>query len=100
AKPLDTGLVERLARHHEVLITVEEGSMGGFGSYVLAHLANNDIGIDGLKLRTMTLPDCFQDQDKPDTMYDQAGLSAQAIVQTALKALGVALPHPAAQVAE
>jgi len=88
AKPLDTDLVERLARHHEVLITIEEGAIGGFGSYVLSHLANNDIGLDGLKLRTMTLPDLFQDQDKPDIMYEQAGLNAQNIVQTALKALG------------
>jgi len=95
AKPLDTDLVERLARHHEVLVTIEEGAMGGFGSYVLGHLANNDIALDGLKLRTMTLPDLFQDQDKPDLMYDQAGLNAQHIVQTALKALGAAAARPA-----
>lgn len=88
AKPLDAELVERLARNHEVLVTVEEGARGGFGSFVLEHLANCG-GLDrGLKVRVMTLPDIFQDQDTPAAMYDQAGLTARHIASRAIEALG------------
>ncbi len=88
AKPLDTALVERLARDHEVVITVEEGSVGGFGAYVLHHLASVGMLDNGLKIRTMTLPDIYQDQDKPAAMYDFARLNARHIVETALQTLG------------
>ena len=66
AKPLDTDLVERLADGHEVLITIEEGSVGGFGSFVLQHLALAGRLDRGLKIRPMVLPDLFLDQDKPE----------------------------------
>jgi 1-deoxy-D-xylulose-5-phosphate synthase len=88
AKPLDTDLVLRLAREHEVLITVEEGSVGGFGSHVLQLLANNGALDDGLKVRSMVLPDTFLDQDTPAAMYARAGLDARGIVATSLEALG------------
>ena len=88
AKPLDNELIERLAKEHEVLVTLEEGARGGFGSFVLEHLANCG-GLDrGLKVRVMTLPDIFQDQDTPAAMYDQAGLSARHIALRAIEALG------------
>jgi 1-deoxy-D-xylulose-5-phosphate synthase len=86
AKPLDEELVRRLARDHEVLITVEEGSSGGFSAQVLQFLAASDL-IDGLKIRPMTLPDVFQDHDKPEKQYEDAGLTAADIVETALSAL-------------
>jgi 1-deoxy-D-xylulose-5-phosphate synthase len=89
AKPLDLDLVLRLAREHEALITVEEGSVGGFGAFVLHALAEAGALDRGLKVRTITLPDIFQDQDKPELMYAQAGLDADGIVRTALAALGV-----------
>ncbi len=88
AKPLDTELVERLVREHEVVITVEEASIGGFASQVLEHLAKNDLIKDGLKIRPMHLPDRFQDQASPFDMYDEAELNAKHIVQTALLAFG------------
>lgn len=88
AKPLDTDLVTRLAREHEVLVTIEEGSIGGFGSFVLQHLAENDLLSNGLKVRPMVLPDTFIDQDKPAAMYAQAGLDADGIVRTVFAALG------------
>ncbi|HXE86694.1 MAG TPA: 1-deoxy-D-xylulose-5-phosphate synthase [Hyphomicrobiaceae bacterium] len=88
AKPLDTGLVTRLARNHEVLITVEEGSIGGFGSQVLQFLATEGLLNGGLKVRPMVLPDLFIDHDKPEKMYDQAGLNAPQIVATVLATLG------------
>jgi 1-deoxy-D-xylulose-5-phosphate synthase len=88
AKPLDTGLVDRLAREHEVLVTVEEGSIGGFSSQVLHHLAISGALDGGVKIRPMVLPDVFIDQDKPDAMYAQAGLAATDIAATALAALG------------
>jgi 1-deoxy-D-xylulose-5-phosphate synthase len=88
AKPLDEDLIRRLAREHEVLLTIEEGAMGGFGAFVLHFLAK-DGGLDrGLKIRTLTLPDIFQDHDKPEAMYAAAGLDADAIVNAALLALG------------
>jgi len=88
AKPLDVDLVLRLARHHEALITVEEGAVGGFGSFVLQALAEHGVLDRGLKVRSLVLPDVFQDQDKPEAMYAQAGLDAEGIVRGALAALG------------
>ncbi|MBA4793928.1 1-deoxy-D-xylulose-5-phosphate synthase [Phenylobacterium sp.] len=88
AKPLDMDLILRLAREHEALITVEEGSVGGFGAFVLHALAERGVLDRGLKIRTLTLPDIFQDQDKPEVMYAQAGLDADGIVRAALGALG------------
>src|SRR5262249_57590808 len=79
AKPLDEDLILRLAREHEVLVTVEEGSAGGFGAFVLHLLAERGMLDSGLKVRTMTLPDLFLDQDKPDPLYAQAGLHAPPI---------------------
>jgi 1-deoxy-D-xylulose-5-phosphate synthase len=88
AKPLDTDLVNRLAREHEVVITIEEGAIGGFGSHVLHHLAMNGMLDQGLKIRTMALPDVFLDHDSPQAQYDQAGLNARHIAAMALSALG------------
>ncbi|HEY8002724.1 MAG TPA: 1-deoxy-D-xylulose-5-phosphate synthase, partial [Phenylobacterium sp.] len=88
AKPLDVDLVLRLAREHEALITIEEGAVGGFGSFVLQTLAQHGALDRGLKVRPLTLPDLFQDQDKPEAMYAQAGLDAEGIVRSALAALG------------
>ncbi|HXQ50528.1 MAG TPA: 1-deoxy-D-xylulose-5-phosphate synthase [Stellaceae bacterium] len=87
-KPLDTDLVERLAREHEVLITIEEGAIGGFSSHVLHHLARVGMLDRGLKVRPMVLPDRFIDHDQPQLQYDQARLNARHIVETALGALG------------
>jgi 1-deoxy-D-xylulose-5-phosphate synthase len=89
AKPLDEEMLLRLAREHEALITIEEGAMGGFGAFVLQFLASKGALDRGVKVRTMTLPDRFQDQDKPELMYAAAGLDADAIVSTAVNALGV-----------
>jgi 1-deoxy-D-xylulose-5-phosphate synthase len=88
AKPLDTDLINRLVREHEVVITVEEGAIGGFGSHVLQHLAMNGLLDHGLKIRTMVLPDVFLDHDSPQAQYDQAGLNARHIAAMALSALG------------
>ncbi|HRE43391.1 MAG TPA: 1-deoxy-D-xylulose-5-phosphate synthase, partial [Terricaulis sp.] len=88
AKPLDEDLMRRLAREHEVLLTIEEGAAGGFGAFVLHFLAGDGLLDRGLKIRTLTLPDVFQDQDKPEAMYAAAGLDADAIVNAALLALG------------
>lgn len=92
AKPLDAELVGQLSRHHAVLITVEEGAEGGFGSIVLHHLARAGLLDQGLKMRPMTLPDRFQDHDKPELQYAEATLSAQDIVATAAAALGLHAP--------
>ncbi|MDO1560062.1 1-deoxy-D-xylulose-5-phosphate synthase [Brevundimonas sp. 2R-24] len=89
AKPLDEELILRLAREHEALVTVEEGAMGGFGAFVLQMLAARGVLDGGLKIRTLTLPDRFQDQDKPELMYATAGLDARGIAASALEALGV-----------
>ncbi|MEM6413794.1 MAG: 1-deoxy-D-xylulose-5-phosphate synthase [Pseudomonadota bacterium] len=89
AKPLDTDLILRLAREHEVLITIEEGSIGGFGAYVLHYLADQGVLDGGLKIRTMTLPDIFQDHDSPQNMYETARLNATHIVERAREALGM-----------
>jgi len=89
AKPLDIELILRLAREHEALVTVEEGAVGGFGSFVLHALADHGALDRGLKVRVLTLPDIFQDQDKPEVMYAQAGLDAEGIVRAAVGALGM-----------
>jgi len=89
AKPLDEELILRLAREHEALITIEEGSVGGFGAFVLHMLADKGALDRGLKVRTLTLPDIFQDHDKPEVMYALAGLNADGIAAAALQALGV-----------
>ncbi|MGE0060921.1 MAG: 1-deoxy-D-xylulose-5-phosphate synthase [Xanthobacteraceae bacterium] len=88
AKPLDTDLVLRLARDHEVLITIEEGSVGGFGAYVMQTLAEHGVFDRGLKFRAMVLPDVFIDQDSPNAMYAKAGLDAKSIVAKVFEALG------------
>ena len=99
AKPLDADLIRRLARDHAVLITLEEGAIGGFGAFVLQHLAREGLLDRVLKIRTLTLPDVFQDHDKPELMYAAAGLDAEAIARTAVQALGLddaALPRDGA----
>ena len=89
AKPLDTDLIDQLARHHAALITVEQGAAGGFGAQVLQYLANSG-GLDhGVKLRTMTLPDRFIEQASPAAMYADAGLTAADIVRVAAQTVGV-----------
>jgi 1-deoxy-D-xylulose-5-phosphate synthase len=98
AKPLDEELVLRLARGHEVLLTVEEGSVGGFGSHVLQLLAERGVLDRGLKVRPLVLPDRFLDHDKPEVMYARAGLDAAGIVAKVFEALGkdaAALPKRA-----
>jgi 1-deoxy-D-xylulose-5-phosphate synthase len=89
AKPLDAGLIELLAANHEVMVTIEEGSRGGFGAMVLHHLAENGLLDDGLRIRTLTLPDLYQDHDSPAKMYAEAGLDAKAIVEAVRRALGM-----------
>ncbi|MES2254945.1 MAG: 1-deoxy-D-xylulose-5-phosphate synthase [Pseudomonadota bacterium] len=96
AKPLDVELITKLAREHEVLITIEEGAVGGFGSHVMQVLAWECLLDRGLKMRPMTLPDIFQDQDTPERQYAQAGLDADGIVKVALSALGRSNEVPAA----
>ncbi len=88
AKPLDVDLVLRLAREHEVLITIEEGAIGGFGSYVMQTLAERGVLDGGLKVRSMVLPDVFCDHDTPTAMYAKAGLDAAGIVAKVFDALG------------
>ena len=88
AKPLDEAMILRLARDHEVLITIEEGSVGGFGSFVLQLLSDRGMLDRGLKVRSMVLPDTFIDHDKPDRMYAQAGLDAAGIVNRVFAVLG------------
>jgi len=87
AKPLDQKLIMDLCLNHEVLITIEEGSIGGFASHVFQILSERGIFDRGLKIRSMILPDRFIDQDTPENMYKTAGLDAQAIEQKALNAL-------------
>ena len=95
AKPLDEELVRRLAREHEVLVTIEEGAIGGFGAQVLHFLAGSGILDGGLKVRPMVLPDRFIDHDKPELQYAAAGLLARDIVAAALAALGRTAPPDA-----
>lgn len=87
AKPLDEDLIRKLLTTHEVAVTIEEASVGGLGAHVLTFASDAGLIDAGLKLRTMRLPDLFQDQDKPEVQYAQAGLDADAIVDTVLKAL-------------
>ena len=89
AKPLDEQLIRRLLATHEVCVTVEEAAIGGFGAHVLTLASDAGLIDAGLKLRTMRLPDVFQDQDKPEKQYAEAGLDADAIVETVLKALRI-----------
>jgi 1-deoxy-D-xylulose-5-phosphate synthase len=87
AKPLDEALIRRLLTTHEVAVTIEEGAVGGFGAHVLTLASDAGLIDGGLKLRTMRLPDTFQDQDKPEKQYAEAGLDAEHIVQTVLTTL-------------
>jgi len=87
AKPLDSALIRKLMLSHDVVVTVEEGSIGGLGAHVLTMASDEGLTDAGLKIRTLRLPDVFQDQDKPDAQYDEAGLNAPQIVDTVLKAL-------------
>ena len=87
AKPLDSELIRRLIATHEVVVTIEEGSIGGLGAHVLTLASDEGLTDTGLKIRTMRLPDLFQDHDTPDRQYDEAGLNAPQIVDTVLKAL-------------
>ncbi len=88
AKPLDHELIRQLARHHEVLITVEEGAVGGFGAHTLHFMASEGMLDQGLKVRTLVLPDIWMDQASPDAMYAKAGLDRAGIVSTVFQALG------------
>jgi 1-deoxy-D-xylulose-5-phosphate synthase len=88
AKPLDTDLILRLAREHEVMITIEEGAIGGFGSAVMQTLAEHGAFDRGMKFRAMVLPDIFIDQDSPNAMYAKAGLDTKGIVTKVFEALG------------
>ncbi|WP_113439345.1 1-deoxy-D-xylulose-5-phosphate synthase [Rhizobium cremeum] len=88
AKPLDHDLIRQLARHHAVLVTVEEGAVGGFGAQVLHYLATEGLLDSGLKVRPMVLPDVWMDQAKPETMYAKAGLDSTGILKTVFAALG------------
>ena len=87
AKPLDRDLIRKLAATHEVLVTIEEAAIGGFGAHVLTLASDEGLTDAGLKVRTLRLPDIFQDHDKPDRQYAEAGLDAAAIVETVLSAL-------------
>jgi 1-deoxy-D-xylulose-5-phosphate synthase len=87
AKPLDSELIRKLLTTHEVAVTVEEAAVGGLGAHVLTLASDEGLVDAGLKIRTMRLPDRFQDQDKPDKQYDEARLNAPHIVETVLKAL-------------
>ncbi|QSR16977.1 1-deoxy-D-xylulose-5-phosphate synthase [Novosphingobium sp. KA1] len=87
AKPLDTDLIRKLMLSHEVVVTVEEGAIGGLGAHVLTMASDEGLTDAGLKIRTMRLPDVFQDHDKPEAQYDEAGLNAPQIVDTVLTAL-------------
>ncbi len=87
AKPLDMDMIEKLMRTHEVVVTVEEGAIGGLGAHVLTFASDEGLTDNGLKVRTMRLPDVFQDHDDPHKQYDEAGLNAPDIVATVLRAL-------------
>ncbi|PLK27073.1 1-deoxy-D-xylulose-5-phosphate synthase [Novosphingobium sp. TH158] len=87
AKPLDEELIRKLIATHEVVVTIEEGAIGGLGAHVLTMASDEGLTDTGLKIRTMRLPDVFQDHDSPDKQYDEAGLNAPHIVETVLKAL-------------
>ena len=89
AIPIDSDLLRQLARHHQLLVTVEEGAIGGFATQVLQFLALDGLLDNGLKIRPMVLPDRFQDHHSPNVQYDEAGLNAPHIVATVLDALGI-----------
>jgi 1-deoxy-D-xylulose-5-phosphate synthase len=91
AKPLDRDLILQLARHHEALICIEEGAVGGFGSHVAQLLADEAVFDRGLKFRSMVLPDIFIDQASPEAMYRIAGMDAAQIEAKALEVLGVSV---------
>jgi 1-deoxy-D-xylulose-5-phosphate synthase len=102
AKPLDEDLIRRLAREHEILVTIEENSAGGFAAHVLQFMANDGLLENGLKVRVMTMPDEFIDHNKPEIQYQLAGLQSSHIIANVLAALGRAedidpavLPQPA-----
>jgi 1-deoxy-D-xylulose-5-phosphate synthase len=97
AKPIDSELIEQLARHHEVIVTLEEGAIGGFGSQVQHHLCNAGLLDGGVKLRSLVLPDRFIDHDKPERMYSAAGLDAVGIVRVVFQALGRELDEVSGQ---
>ena len=88
-KPLDVDMILKLAREHEILLTIEEGSIGGFGSHVMQMLAEHGM-LDGgmLRMRSMVLPDVFLDHDSPNAMYARAGLDAKGIVAKVFETLG------------
>jgi 1-deoxy-D-xylulose-5-phosphate synthase len=88
AKPLDQDLIRKLATSHDVLITIEEGSPGGFGAHVISFMSDDGLLDGNLKMRVMTLPDRLMHHDAPDKQYEDAGLNAPAIIDVALKALG------------
>jgi len=92
AKPLDTDLIARLMRSHEVVVTVEEGAVGGLGAHVLTYASDTGLTDTGLKVRTMRLPDVFQDHDDPAKQYDEAGLNAPHIVDTVLSVVAPVTP--------
>ena len=92
AKPLDHNLIRQLARHHQVVVTVEEGAVGGFGSHVMHFLVNEGLLDNGLKVRSLVLPDVWMDQAKPETMYAKAGLDSAGILKTVFAALGQDVP--------
>ena len=87
-KPLDVDMILKLARDHEVLLTIEEGSIGGFGSHVMQTLSDHGMLDGGLRMRSMVLPDEFLDHDTPNAMYGRAGLDAKGIVAKVFEALG------------
>jgi 1-deoxy-D-xylulose-5-phosphate synthase len=89
AKPLDTDLIRKLLSTHDVAVTVEEGAIGGLGAHVLTMASDEGLIDAGLKLRTLRLPDVFQDHDNPQKQYDDAGLNAPHIVEAVLKALRI-----------
>jgi len=95
AKPLDHDLIRQLARHHEVLVTIEEGSVGGFGSHVLQFLATEGLLDGGLRVRSMVMPDIFMDHASPEAMYAHAGLDRKGIVDTVFRALNAENPSGA-----
>ena len=98
AKPIDEDLVRRLAREHEILVTVEEGSIGGFATQVMQFMSHDGLLDNGLRFRPLTMPDYFIDHDKPPLQVADAGLDATGIVASVLQALGredAALEHPA-----
>ena len=87
AKPLDEDMIRRLMTTHDVVVTIEEGAIGGLGAHVLSMASDEGLTDNGLRIRTLRLPDLFQDQDSPEKQYEEAGLNAPHIVETVLRAL-------------